>query len=249
MSDTRDLTKDLEQHQRSETHGNRLGPVIHDIVYGAHDGIITTFAVVAGTVGADLPSGIIIILGVANLLADGVSMGAGSFLSNKSERDQYERLRKEEAAEIAADPELETEEIRQFYRAKGFQGDDLERAVKVITSDKKVWLDTMMLEEHGMSPEAASRPLMHGLATFLGFAVFGAVPLLPYLLGFDGGNTFFTAIAFGFVALFLVGATRSYVTRERMVRGAVEIMAIGVATAAIAYGVGIALRGIGASIS
>ena len=106
----------------------------------------------------------------------------------------------------------------------------------------------MMLEEHGMSREMSSRPLMHGFATFIGFAIFGGIPLLPYVLGFTAGNNFVTAITFGFLALFLVGATRSYVTRERMVRGVVEILAIGVVTAAIAYGVGIALRGVTAGV-
>ena len=90
------IKKALAQHRAGESHGSTLGPYIHDIVYGAHDGIVTTFAVVAGTAGAGLSTGVVIILGVANLLADGVSMGAGAFLSLRSERDQYHRLLKEE---------------------------------------------------------------------------------------------------------------------------------------------------------
>jgi vacuolar iron transporter family protein len=240
----RDLARDLAMHRSKELHGSRLGPVIHDIVYGAHDGIITTFAVVAGTVGADLSHGIIIVLGLANLLADGVSMGAGSFLSIKAERDQYRRLAREEGAEIEADPELERQEIREAFAAKGFKGKDLETAVSVITADKNVWVRTMMLEEHGMIGEEGARPLMHGAATLLGFVVFGGIPLLPYVVGVPESQRFTVAIASGFAALLAVGITRSYVTRERMVRGALEILAIGVVTASIAYGVGVALKGI-----
>jgi VIT1/CCC1 family predicted Fe2+/Mn2+ transporter len=239
---TRDIQKALEEHRAAEIHGSRLGPYIHDIVYGAHDGIVTTFAVVAGTAGAHLPVGVVIILGVANLLADGVSMGAGSFLSLRSERDQYNRLRAEEVKEIASDPEVEREEVREAYRAKGFTGKDLERVVEVITGDKEVWVRTMMLEEHGMVQDDTDGALLHAGATFTGFVIFGTVPLLPYFLG---TNDFPTAIVGTFLALLLVGVTRSIVTRQRMIRGILEILVIGTGTALIAYFVGVALRGFG----
>lgn len=238
----------LREHKKAEIHGNRLGPWIGDIVYGGHDGIVTTFAVVAGTAGAGLPAGVIIVLGLANLLADAVSMGAGSFLSLRSERDQYDRLYKEELREIKTDPEVEREEIREFYEAKGFTGKDLERVVTVITSDKKVWAETMMREEHGMLPEAGENAVLHGFATFMGFVVFGTVPLLPYFwglfTGIAGENDFSIAIIGTFLALFLIGITRSLVTRQRMIRGIVEILIIGTATASIAYGVGVALKNV-----
>ncbi|MBI2635798.1 VIT1/CCC1 transporter family protein [Candidatus Peregrinibacteria bacterium] len=239
----RDLQEELRRHLASELHGSHLGPWIHDIVYGAHDGIVTTFAVVAGTVGAGLPVGIVVIIGMANLLADGVSMGAGAFLSLRSERDQYERLLKEELQEIDDDPEIEREEIREAYRAKGFSGEDLERTVAIITRDKTVWAETMMREEHGMMPPGSSdNALLHGVATFLGFFVFGGVPLLPYLMLRAESNNFVLSIAGAAFALLLVGITRSLVTRERIYRGAIEILLIGATTASVAYGVGVALK-------
>jgi VIT1/CCC1 family predicted Fe2+/Mn2+ transporter len=241
------LSLALAQHRRDEVHGSHLGPVIHDIVYGAHDGIVTTFAVVAGTVGARLPVSVIIILGVANLLADGVSMGAGSYLSLKSEKDQYDRLLKEEEQEIDTIPEIEREEIRQAFAAKGFSGEDLNRVTDVITSDRRVWLKTMMLEEHGLTEETSSHPFMHTIATFLGFFIFGSVPLLAYIFDIGGTHRFLVAILSTLMALLLVGGTRVYVTRERAVRGILEILVISGVTACIAYGVGVALRGIGLS--
>jgi vacuolar iron transporter family protein len=240
MSSKQDLQKAVQEHHESGAHGHALGPVIHDIVYGAHDGIITTFAVVAGTVGADLPVSIIIILGVANLLADGVSMGAGAFLSLRSENDQYKRLYKEELREIDEFPEREREEIRLAYAQKGFEGADLDRVVEVITSRKDVWAETMMREEHGLLAEE-SKEVVHGFATFLGFVVFGGVPLLPYFLGYA---SFGTAILASIGALVLVGITRSYVTQERLIRGALEIVSIGMLTGVIAYGVGVFLKGV-----
>ncbi len=238
----RNLKEDLIKHRATELHGSTLGPWIHDIVYGAHDGIVTTFAVVAGTAGAGLSAGIVIILGIANLLADGVSMGAGSFLSRKAEHDQYERLLKEELREIETDPEIEREEIREAYAKKGFAGADLERAVSVITADKNVWAETMMREEHGMTDDSSENALLHGLATFVGFLVFGSVPLLPYFFLQGSDHNFRSAIIGTAAALLLVGITRSIVTRERIYRGAVEILLIGAVTASIAYGVGVALK-------
>lgn len=238
-----DLETRFAAHKRDDTHGSRLGPVIHDIVYGAHDGIVTTFAVVAGTVGADLPGGIILVLGAANLFADGFSMGAGAYLSSRSAADQYARLRAEEAMEIETHPDMEREEVREAYAAKGFAGADLDRAVAIVTADKQRWIDAMMLEEHGLAAPEASGALVHGAATFIGFVLFGAVPLAPYVFGdVPEPSRFPAAIAAAAGALLLVGVTRSYVTRQRPVRGIAEILGIGAISTAIAYGVGVALR-------
>ena len=100
MSKGSDLRQRTLDHMKGELHGSTLGPFIQDVIYGGNDGIVTTFAVVAGTVGAGMPHYIVIILGIANLLADGTSMATGAFLSLKSERDQYHRIRKEELEEI-----------------------------------------------------------------------------------------------------------------------------------------------------
>lgn len=233
----------LAHHRATEYHGNRLGPYIHDIVYGGNDGIVTTFAVVAGTAGAHLPGYIVVILGLANLFADGVSMATGAYLSIKSERDQYERLRKEELAEIASHPELEREEVREALEAKGFTGEDLERALAVLTARTEVWVDTMMAEEHGMTPSAAERPFGHALATFCAFVVLGSVPLMPYLIPVFG-QSFTLAASSTFCALAILGALRSYVTRERLIRGPLEVIGVGFVTAAIAYGVGVLFGGL-----
>lgn len=222
----------------------KLGPVIHDIVYGAHDGIVTTFAVVAGTVGANLPDGIILVLGVANMLADGFSMGAGSYLSATSEADHFERVRRNEARAIAQRPDARRAELRAACAAKGFQGEPLDHIVDTLTKNQDIWADSMMLHVHGLTKSEASGALMHGIATFLGFVLFGSVPLMPYVFGdaIPAAQRFPAAIAAAAVALLLVGVTRSWVTRERIVRGIVEILLIGTVSTAIAYGVGAGLR-------
>jgi VIT1/CCC1 family predicted Fe2+/Mn2+ transporter len=241
MSSELPLAKRLEEHRLAEVHGHQFGPYIHDIVYGANDGIITTFAVVAGTVGADLPGVIIIILGIANLLADGVSMAAGAYLSLKSARDHYEQIRAEEAMEVRTHPELEREEVRQALQAKGFAGEDLKRALCVLTAKEDLWVDTMMVEEHGLVRTTSENPLRHGLATLLSFVLFGSIPLLPYATLKNGGS-FAIAIASTALALFLLGLTRSRVTRQRPIRGVIEVLTMGLVSGGIAYGVGALLR-------
>lgn len=234
--------EELEVHMKEEPHGSALGPWIHDIVYGGNDGIVTTFAVVAGTVGADLPHSVIIILGLANLFADGTSMGTGSYLSIKSERDHYERTRKEEEKEIADHPELERAEVRMFFEKKGLKGTELEAIVKAMTADKELWVDTMMVEEHGMTKEASYQPFLHGFMTFCSFVVFGSIPLIPYIFGVSNDARFTVAIASTFSALLILGLTRSIVTKERLFRGPVEIVSVGALGAIVAYGIGVLLK-------
>lgn len=229
-------------HMQSELHGSKLGPFIQDVVYGGNDGIVTTFAVVAGTVGADMPHYIVIILGIANLIADGTSMATGAFLSLKSERDQYHRIRKEELEEIEKIPAIEREEIVISLEKKGFTGDDLDRATDVITSDKDVWADTMMLDEHGLTLESTEKPLVHGLMTFLSFVFFGAIPLIPYVIGIERSHRFTFAIWSTFTALVALGLTRSIVTKERLLRGPIEIVSVGAIGAMFAYGIGVLLK-------
>lgn len=237
------LTKALQEHKASEIHGRTFGPYIHDIVYGANDGIVTTFAIVSGVNGAELSASVVVVLGLANVLADGLSMGLGNFLSSRSKRDNYHRILKEEYLEIEEIPEIEREEIREIYRAKGFQGSDLEAVTRVITSDKKVWVDTMMIEENGLSPQDSDNAALHGLTTFTAFLIFGMIPITPYLLPIAIESRFVVTIVATALALLLVGLLRSAVTRERMFRGPLEILFIGAVCATVAYFVGAALRG------
>lgn len=236
----------LREHQKHEAHGSALGPFIHDIVYGANDGIVTTFAIVSGVAGAQLAPHIVIILGFANVLADGLSMGLGNYLSIKSKRDNYHRLLKQELREIKEVPHFERAEIEQIYRKKGFSGTNLETVVSVITSDKDVWAETMMREEHGLTAEDTDFPALHGLMTFLAFLCFGSIPISPYFLPLPDTVRFPAAIVSTGLALLLVGLMRSWVTRERMFKGPLEILTVGALCAAAAYGVGVMLRGFGA---
>src|SRR5690606_3970330 len=168
----------------SEIHSAGKGVInreyIGEFVYGGIDGAITTFAVVAGAEGASLGNSIVVILGVANLIADGFSMSLGNFFSTKAERDNFKKHRQIEYWEVENLPETERLEIREIYEAKGFKGELLDRVVDVITSDKDVWVDTMMKEELEMVM-GEKTPYKTAGVTFVSFILVGSVPLLSYV--------------------------------------------------------------------
>ncbi|MDZ4229821.1 MAG: VIT1/CCC1 transporter family protein, partial [Candidatus Veblenbacteria bacterium] len=165
-------------------HRTGVGGYLRDFVYGANDGIITTFAVVAGVAGADLSATVVIILGFANLFADGFSMAMSNYLGEKSNRDFVATERGREEWEVERLPEEEREEIRKMYRTKGFVGETLELVVATITANKKLWVDEMMVGEHGMVPtNGASQPWKNAATTFSAFVLAGFVPMVPYFVG------------------------------------------------------------------
>ena len=221
------------------------GLYLSEFVYGAIDGTITTFAVVAGVTGAALSPMIVVILGVANLIADGFSMGCSSYLSGQAQSDYIKKERKREMLEVKTIPETERAEVRAIMRRKGFVGKNLDRAVAVITSNKKVWVDTMMADELGLV-ESSKSPIKTAAMTFFGFLVIGVIPLLAYLLAFWFPlfriNTFEIACLLTFVALFIVGAIKKQFTQKSLFRSAFETVSVGGIAAVIAYYIGYVLR-------
>jgi vacuolar iron transporter family protein len=203
---------------------------LRDWVYGGIDGAITTFAVAAGVAGASLSPHIVLILGSANLLADGFSMAVANYAGTKAEREQYDRLLAIEHKHIAAVPDGEREEIRQIFEKMGFQGEDLERAVETICADKGRWARTMVLEEYGIAPLIRS-PVKAALSTFAAFAVFGSIPLAPYLAG---GGLVASAIATS-IAFLLIGSLKSRWSVRSAWRSGLETLVIGSTAAALAY--------------
>jgi VIT1/CCC1 family predicted Fe2+/Mn2+ transporter len=233
--------------ERSLYETGRHSQHLADAVLGATDGIVTTFAVVAGAAGAYLSSGIILIMGFANLLADGLSMAVGNYLGARSQQDFWREERQREIWEIEQIPDAEREEIRRHYQRKGFEGELLEQAVGIITSDNARWLDEMMREELGIREEKTA-PLMSGMVTFWAFAVAGFLPLFPYAVAFFNPRflpiAFPISIALTVMALFGVGAARCFITRRSWWRSGLEILGLGGAAALCAFGVGYLLRGL-----
>lgn len=219
---------------------------LRDFIFGAIDGTVTTFAVVSGVSGAGLPAGVLIILGAANLVADGFSMGISNFLGTRAEKQQRARTRRAEEAQVRTVPEEEREEIRQIFAGKGFSGDDLERVVEVITSDEERWVSVMMREEHGY-PAAEVSPWRAGLVTYSGFMIAGLLPLLPFIYAaiVPGGlpNAFLWSMGLAGGVFFTIGALKSLFVEQRWYWAGLEILGIGGVAAGLAYAVGAILKG------
>ena len=226
--------KEIQQRLNKEQSKSFL----KDFVYGAMDGIVTTFAVVAGVIGASLETRTILILGFSNIVADGFSMAASNYMGTKSEVEESKMISQYEEHQIETNPKGETEEIRQIFINKGFTGEMLEKAVTLVTENKKEWLKTMMLEEYGLA-NAKSSPFYAGIATFSAFIFFGSIPLLPF--AFDLQNSFQFSIVFTGLAFFSVGAVKSSWTKNTMSLSGLETLTIGMLTAALAYIVGMFL--------
>ena len=222
----------------------REGPRIsylRDWVYGGIDGTVTTFAVVAGVAGASLSTRALLILGGANLIADGFSMAAANYSGTKAEIEEYEQVRRMEERHVDVTPEGEREEIRQIFRAKGFKGAALESAVDVITEKRERWIETMMTEEHGLPPVSRS-PIKAGLVTFVAFGACGFVPLLPFVLGAPASLSASTAAAA--LTFFSIGSFRSRWSPAPWWRAGLETFAIGMTAAGLAYAAGALLGGL-----
>ena len=223
------------------------GASIKSLVYGGLDGTITTFAVVAGVAGAELAAGIVLILGFANLIADGISMAIGDFLSTRAEIEYNQAERAREAWEVEHYPEGEKLELVELYGEKGIPREDAEQIVDLLAKYPKAWVDVMMVEELGIVEEQES-PLKSAAVTFFSFVVFGFVPLAAYLLArvvkVLDENTFVVACVLTGLTLFALGAQKVRITDKNWLMSGLEMLGLGGVAAAAAYGIGVLLQGL-----
>ena len=216
---------------------------VGDFVYGASDGVVTTFAVVAGALGASLSPSIVLILGFANLFADGLSMSIGSYLSAKTKKELIEKERKKEEWSIDNTAEEEKKEIREIYEKKGFKDDLLDDIVRIITSRRKTWVDTMMKEELGLI-EDKSKPIEVALTTFIGFNFIGVVPLIPFIFLYFGGynisqnEAFMYSVVFTALAFFIIGNIKGKIVNKSIIKSGLSTLTIGGIAATTAYLIG-----------
>lgn len=220
------------------------GEYLADFVYGANDGIITTFAVVTGAVGASMPTGVVIILGIANLLADGFSMGASSFLSTLSERNFHKNLRIEQESDIENTPDIAREEVRSVLKAWDVPKEILEKLTQVFTRSKRVWRNFILKHTFDIPEEGDDKPFQHGLATFIAFVIAGFFPILPYVfsLGTEQ-HRFIISIILTAITLFVVGAGQSLLTnRKWWAKLGGQMLLVGGIAAAISYSLGFLVK-------
>jgi VIT1/CCC1 family predicted Fe2+/Mn2+ transporter len=231
----------------AEEHGGAGSQYIGDMVLGGLDGIITTFAVVSGVAGANLGAQVVLIMGIANLLADGFSMGTGTFLSARSQREYYAKEKARETWEIENFPEGEKRELIEIHRGRGFSEKDARQMAEIQSREPDRWVESMMVEELGLLPDNRT-PFRSALTTFASFVLSGSLPLMVYLLGFlfhiQLPHPFVVSLVMSGMALFGLGAAKVFVTHRNPLRSGLEMLIVGGLAAAVAYIVGVLLKGI-----
>ena len=224
--------------KRSRFH--KLEPYLGEFVYGGMDGCVTTFAVVAGSVGAGLNSSVIIILGFANLLADGFAMSVGAYLSAKTQKDNFNKHRAQASRNMETVHEVEKQEIRRIYAQKGFEGKLLNQVVEVITRDKDRWIDVKMKEGLQMSRPLKS-PVWIGGITWISFVLIGLIPLVVFVLDYLDPmekDLFVTSSILTAIGFLIIGWLKAYVNQTRILKGISETIGLGAIAAVVAYFVG-----------
>jgi len=209
---------------------------LRDWIYGGIDGSVTTFAVVSGVVGARLSTWVVIVMGCANLIADGFSMAASNFLGTRAEHEDLRRLEAIENRHVELAPDGEREEVRQIFESKGFKGKDLTNVVDLITSDRGRWVKTMLTEEYGL-PQSVRSPWLAAITTFTAFCVCGVVPLLPYLLGFSQPISLSIVLTGG--VFFAIGSVKSRWSTTSWFSSGLSTLTVGAIAAGLAYSAGL----------
>lgn len=220
--------------ERDEDWHSPGGKAIREVVFGFNDGLVSTVGFIMG-VSAALPDPrIVLIAGLAEILAGGFSMFFGAYLSSKNQREFFESEIARERFEMEQMPEKEKEEIRRIYAAKGFFGAELEAVVRRITSDPKVWLKCMMEEELGLIYESMDNPLKVGFLTGFSFMTAGIIPILPFVYA-ASGTAMLQAVLFSAASLFAVGVLKTFLTRKNWIKSGLESLGIGLLASGLGY--------------
>jgi VIT1/CCC1 family predicted Fe2+/Mn2+ transporter len=207
-------------------------------IFGINDGLVSNLSLIMGVTGAAVDNKIIVLAGVAGLLAGAFSMAGGEYISMRTQREVFERLIHLEAHELATEPEEEREELIGIYRRRGVPHDVAEQLVDALHRDPDLALVTHAREELGLDPEEGlGSPWGAAVSSLLTFAFGAFVPLLPFLLGSGHAATLASILASA-ATLFTVGALMSRLTGKRFYLSGVRMLAIGLGLAAITYGVG-----------
>lgn len=219
-----------------------------EVIYGGIDGIVTTFAVVAGFAGASLSSNeatqmsflVVMLFGLANLFADAASMGLGNFLSVRSEKDLYQVARDKTKLKLSTDTENEKAQTISLMIEKGFSAEDAATLTNIYQHNEQYWLDFMMHHEKELADPRGENEIFTGLATFVSFMVFGSIPLLPFMFqaSGDAGAAFFLSSVGTFLALCALGLMKWKVIGAKFFASLFEVIVVGGTAAVLAYYVG-----------
>jgi vacuolar iron transporter family protein len=222
---------------------------IRDVVFGFGDGVNTSLGIVAGIGGATVGVDIVILAAIIGMFTGAKAMAVQNYLAVKSQIEILQSEIKREEYEIENTPEKEREEIVEIYKAKGFAGEELNMVVNKITSNKGVWLKTMLTEELGLNLEILGSPIKGAIVMFISFLVGGILPILPYFIVKTGLINNFTAlliaISISLTSSFVIGAIKGRLAKKSWIKGGLEMSLLGTGIALLGYGIGSEMNNLG----
>lgn len=228
----------MKKKRRGPLHSvHERGKFLRHFVFGAEDGLISTLGFLSGIAGASFSHAVIVITGAAGVFAAAFSMGIGTYLSTKSHAELMKRNLDVEKEGIEKTPRLIKKEMELIYREKGFKGKNLKNIVNTLCADKKVCLREMAVAELGVLPGKYENPFKASVVMFITFLVLAMIPLFPYLI-FSVGNAIIVSIVLSVVALFVVGAAKTKLTKKSWVRSGFEMMIFGLIAAVVTFYIG-----------
>lgn len=229
---TRPSKEAFAEHKKREDH--KLENPLRDVILGGQDGLVNALGIILGVIAAGGSEPVLIGTVIAATLAESLSMGAVAYTSALSQRDYYTSEREKEKKEIEEEPEMEKEEVRQIYEAKGFTGHVLEEVVQVITSDKKVWLDFMMNEERKIQPINTKDVLKSSVIVTIATAIGHFIPLLPFFF-VQHQTGLITSVILSALSLFAVGAYQAASLVGSWWKSGLRLIIIGLGAAFLGY--------------
>jgi len=212
---------------------------IGDAIYGVNDGLGAVFGIVSGMAGYTGGSEVVLAAGLAGTLASALSMGAGAYLSSKSQREVYESEVSREKAEIDEDPHEEMLELELFYQLKGFSAEESRTMAERLQKEPKQFLRTLVQEELGLSEETFPNPWRSTVSASVSTAIGGFIPIIPFFFTV-GMPAVIASFVISTLAHFAVGASKSLITTRSWWASGAEMTAVGILEAAVTYGLGVA---------
>lgn len=236
---TRLHTRCFSHHSESDPH--KPSSNLADIILGGQDGLVNVLGIILGIAAATGDARIVIIAGLSATFAESVSMAAVAYTSTLADADFYESEREREYRHIKEVPAIETEEVREIYRLKGFKDDLLDKIVNTITDNPDIWVAVMMAEEHSLMPVNRGTALKSALVVGLSAIVGSLLPLLPFFM-FDVPTSMWLSVVLTALILFIVGAYKARVTVGKPGRSGIEMALIGTVSALVGFLVGLVLK-------
>jgi predicted membrane protein (TIGR00267 family) len=232
------MVKLREFQKHKEMHNTTRGVLLRDMILGGQDGLVNVLGIILGIAIATTDIRIVIIAGIVAAFAESVSMAAVAYTSTKAAKDYYKSEYEREKYEIENMPEFEKKEIREIYYKKGFRGKLLNDVVKKITSNKKIWLETMMTEELMLPTDAKENPVKS--AAVVGFSAFigSLIPLIPFFFYPAPIIGMISSLVLSIIVLFAAGYAKGKITIGKAGRSGAEMAIIGISSAIAGYIIG-----------